>query len=112
MTSTPIVVTKKQIINIFLNFLKENNIYKEYTTNLRHNIGRRDYLKPTTKLTILMQPFKYKKIDTIFYNMSRYDLGEIINYSFTWMDTPQGHEFWAKYHVKWVKTTFNYRLKK
>lgn len=69
----------------FIAFLKENGIYEKWVYNIKDQ-------HPMTN-DVWWDYFK----DRIYEDKS-YDG---INYSFTWADTKDGHDFWRCYDIKW-----------
>lgn len=88
-------LTFKQLSQIFITFLKEHNVLEEYRTNFirqsnRHKWTFENYLNPLT--TTKMTSFIIKG-----------EIGELINYAFTWANTDQGHNFWQHLSCEWKR---------
>jgi len=74
----------------FVEFLKNNDIYKKFLDNLRREMrvrNRATYYKR----------FWYS-INTFCNDVQELDY---INNAFFWKDTPEGHDFWERYHYEW-----------
>ena len=84
----------------FIKFLKNNNAYDEYLYAVRDKIKEyKDYdkIKPLY-LYCLINPLVRPKLNQIFQGKHPKD---IIDRSFCWADTQQGHRFWEKLNDKW-----------
>ena len=66
----------------FIDFLKYNNVFLQYRKNF------------------IIEQQKHAKNDTIKGLLSNFYL-EMINYGFTWTETPQGHSFWSNLNQQW-----------
>lgn len=87
-------VTYRELVNKFITFLKKENAYKEYLEAFR-NAHR---LSCHENWYTAINPLAYTKI------RNRIDKGyikDIIDYSFCWDKTKQGHYFWRKLNRKW-----------
>lgn len=82
-----IIKNKKQLKG-FLKFLKENNAYIQYRTNLQ------------------LKGFNHNNFFTI--EMSRATKENLIASAFLWSDTKQGDAYWRKFSAQWLKVTKNY----
>ena len=71
---------KKDII-LLRTFLKKKNAWETYVTNVR------------------MQNRKLNRAFFPFAELKR--KRDIIDYSFTWSETPQGHDYWEKLHYEY-----------
>lgn len=61
---------------LFLNFLNEHKALENFMNNIKRD----------SNMTLYLMPSYY------------YD---IIDLSFTWSNTPQGHDYWKKINKKW-----------
>jgi hypothetical protein len=89
---------EKIILREFFKFLKENNAFITYRINLSNNISRRN------------KNGFFNGIHTkIFTKRERYETlkFELINYAFTWSDTPQRHKYWSKLDNLWRRKLRN-----
>ena len=95
-------LTYREFIMMFLKFLKEEHIYKEYVTNLKntHKASLRTFENHINPLTLM----EFEVFENGYYS-------EMINYAFMWNRTPQGHVFWSTYHQKWQKKFINKEIK-
>lgn len=75
-------VVKNHVINNFVRFLKENNVYDEYMENSDLNTN---FIGDFIRYFTVNHPKLY-----------------IMN-AFGWMGTKQGADFWEKLHSKWLK---------
>ena len=75
---------------LFLRFLKQNNIYYFFLHNLQNNKKN-----PNKKRYKHLKFYDYKSInDSIAMNF-------FVN-AFIWEDTKEGHTFWLNLHIKWL----------
>lgn len=97
-------VSFKEFINLFMNFLNENNASRHYLMNVR-NYNERLGFGWTASETVIyyMNPFLIPRLhDYCIFNS--YPSGHsLINMSFHWASTPQGHTFWSELDKKWNK---------
>ena len=80
----------KKTIDKFLHFLDSHNCRQEYFYNLEHHT----YNERVQRLDDSMSKLK----QLITYAPNGYD---IINSSYCWADTKQGHNFWYDLDTKW-----------
>lgn len=92
---------KKEILRDFTKFLKENNIYQQYRTNLLRSLINTECLKPNDWKVGFLYGIQMKNKKLYFERCY-----ELINYAFIWEATPQGHTFWSKYCTKWRNLFF------
>lgn len=71
----------EEIKKIFYRFLREENAFTFYFKNLS-----KDYEDESNEQ---------------LYYMILHHPTELINYAFTWRNTPQGQGFWEDLHAKW-----------
>lgn len=94
----PLVTTSEieQIIDKFFNFLDEHNCREEYLYNLENH----SYNENVQQLSDSMSKLK----ELIINYQDGYDL---INASYCWADTNQGHDFWWKLDDEWNEIVTN-----
>jgi len=96
-------VSLKEFINLFMSFLDENNASRHYLMNVRkynENCGF-GYTESET-IIYYMNPFLIPRLrDYCIFNPPRLSGYNLINMSFYWASTPQGHEFWSKLDREW-----------
>jgi len=82
----------KYIYDIFIDFLKRNNVYKSFFNNIK------DYN--------LVKNFKWFEIDSSdFFNTQNYN--EWIN-SFDWFSSNEDEKKWAKLNNEWRNIVYTY----
>ena len=69
----------------FKEILEEHGAWEAYLVNLKDFRGR-----------YMMDRFKTPENVLKYYLIATYERNDIINRSFCWSDTPQGHSFWSK----------------
>lgn len=81
------------IIFLFLTYLKKKDIkaYNAYINNLKK-------LKRT------------HFINEICFSYHRYNLYNLINYSFHWSETKEGFSYWRRQHEKWESFVYEHNL--
>lgn len=77
----------------FIEFLKQNNALKEYKENFI-NYWKTFY--PKDIIPLIIDPLHMLIKDTNRYH-------DIINDSFIWGRTPQGHDYWSILNSQWIK---------
>lgn len=95
-------ITFRELTKIFLQYLKENNAYDKYKRAVRtqQNIkGWYNHINPLT-ISAIANP-------SILSN----EPNELINFSFNWTRTPEGHTYWSDLDVRWRTLMSNYILK-
>lgn len=79
----------KEEIKQFITFLKENNAYSAY----RHNIKTPNFPKErTNELANLVNKFEG-------------ECSQLMDYSFDWVITKEGHTYWGDLYIKWMKVS-------
>lgn len=78
---------------IFYLFLKVHNVDEAFLANIKFQFPEKDYDKKNN-LERLKEYLNFKLTDF------RY-LDTIIDYSFNWASTREGHEFWHQLHESW-----------
>jgi hypothetical protein len=86
----------KETIDKFLRFLDSHNCRQEYFYNLEHHTYNDDVRRLDESMS------KLKRLIT--YAPDGYD---IINSSYCWADTKQGHDFWYDLDTKWNEIVMN-----
>ena len=88
------------ICKSFKRFLKENGVYSQFRKNF--------YIQSKIRKIWCNQSFT-NRFSKYIVGDSLQDLCEdindkslILNYSFDWSKTPQGHEFWAEISKRWL----------
>lgn len=74
-------MSTNEIKKIFYRFLREENAFTFYFKNLSE-----DYRDASNEK---------------LYHMVLHHPTELINYAFSWSNTPQGHSFWNRLNDKW-----------
>ena len=87
---------KKEIIKDFAKFLKENHAYVQYRSNIAQSINFNDFATHFCNgfNGKLLQRYKKFTISTAV---------NLINFAFTWANTPQGDTFWRELDNEWGK---------
>lgn len=91
------VLTDDNFYRVFICFLKENNAYLPYRNALKKRHG--DFFYPMKKMPKRIYEEHGLDIKTIQESCAK----EIINSSFTWSQTKQGHNFWGELYEIWLK---------
>jgi hypothetical protein len=78
-------LSQEEVVRLFSNFLKRHKAYKRHSTALR----KRAY--GANNLTELVS----------YISDCGEDIGVLIDRSFTWSNTIQGHKYWSKLDVEW-----------
>ena len=97
-----ITISEKELMKIFIQFLKDNNILKEFKSNLintllnTQNGSQNKILTYINPISILKQNKAYIGDELVIYK-------NLINFSCKWDRTKEGYHFWASLHKKWWK---------
>lgn len=84
--------------NLFIRFLKENNIYQEYFNEIEnHNLQQ---FHVSTK----------SRQEEVLRNLLTYEPLRIIDYSFHWSATLRGRKFWEAVDLEWGRVCKYYNL--
>ncbi len=75
---------------LFIRFLKQNNIYYLFSHNLHNNKKT-----PKNKIYKNIKLYDYKNINDLV------PMNFFVN-AFIWEDTKEGHDFWLNLHIKWL----------
>ena len=94
-------LTLQELEMEFIKFLKKNNAYKQYMT------ARRQYLQKECGATAfqLVNPNML-----VSWHFGKYDYEGIIDKSFSWRQTKEGHDFWSKLDDKWYDIASNIKI--
>jgi len=82
----------------FKRFLKEENIYNSFKTNFYKQVNKRITWSGNYTSYFL------KCVDNPSFSdfcLSLKDARELLNFSFEWSNTKEGHEFWLEKSKKW-----------
>ena len=98
---------RREIMRQFMKFLKDRKVYVIYRENLMHTtLGHHGFIRKPQNYMGFMYGIQYsvlkdyKGVDRWFtYDLAR----ELINYAFSWVDTPQGHYFLKRLSTDWKK---------
>ena len=75
------MISSKQL---FIKFLKDNNIYEQFMFNFNKREEHRNNAIPKNQF------------------FSKTKRKQYINYAFTWSHTKEGWTYWNKFHEKWT----------
>ena len=108
---------RKQILKEFFKFLKEKKVYTKYKKNTADCFIHERYRYGTKKEKRIHWYDAYQNgvyvriLNGGLYKLNYERCRELINYAFTWSDTPEGHKFWYGLNSEWVDIfSKNYRL--
>ena len=82
---------------LFVRFLRERGIKYAYAEETLRNAYRRYERKRNSKFLNDMNGDLLKYLDSLF---SRH-IYNVIHYSFSWVNTKKGRDFWTKMEVEW-----------
>mgnify|MGYP000690542152 CR=1 FL=1 len=108
-------MTYELLIRLFFRWLKDNNVYNEYIANLKllKRISNKEELfnyhisKRLFKYTPKMSDVNFcKRKDVI----NIYRIEDMINFSFHWDGTKEGHHFWSHLDKKWRSYCYEQRI--
>ena len=91
----------------FLQFLKEHDAFNNYKKNIMKFINK-------SRLGDVMNVLSCPKIiDNLLYigngEVNYYEyFTQLINYSFCWRDTQQGHSYWEELNILWINEVLNF----
>lgn len=86
-------LTYREIIREFLFFLKKENAYKKYIKAIKQQ-RKKEFINWENYINILT----IKTFKGVFTNSS---VVYLIDYSFHWASTKEGHDFWSALDQKW-----------
>lgn len=99
---------QREIIREFVKFLKNEGVYCRYRENIMDNINNWSYVNGFKQKNNYIG-FTYGIQIKLLHDSRGFErkftmslAEELINFAFTWDDTPQRHNFWAKLSEKWV----------
>ena len=87
-------LTYREIIRKFLFFLKRENAYKEYIKAVKQQ-RKKEFINWGNYINVLT----IKSIKRCFIDIS--NIAYLIDCSFTWSSTKEGHGFWLELDTKW-----------
>ena len=100
---------QREVIREFVKFLKNEGVYCRYKENIMDNINNYSYVNGFKQknnyigftygiqIKLLHDSRGFKRKFTM--SLAR----ELINYAFSWVDTPQGHYFCKRLSTDWRK---------
>lgn len=106
-------VLRRQVLRDFAKFLKQKKVYNQYRRNLADCVIREKYRycdkKEKTKLWC--DAFQYGIYIKVLHNgchkLNYEKCRELVNYAFTWSETPENHTFWNRINNEWITTFVN-----
>ncbi len=87
-------LTYRELVREFLFFLKKENAYKEYIKAIKQQ-RKNEFENWGNHINVLT----IKSIKSCFRNISY--IGYLIDNSFQWISTEEGHNFWSALDEKW-----------
>ena len=107
---------RKRILREFFKFLKEKKVYTKYKKNIADYVVRERYRyeNKETKRRYWYDAYQngiyVKVLCNGIYKMNYERCRELINYAFSWADTPETHNFWSVLSSEWASIfSKNYR---
>ena len=95
-----IYIKTNELFKEFFKFLKENNAYVQYRTNICHdglgNHSRKNNINFFYGMQEKIIPFETRK-NIITEMVAR----NLINYAFAWSETKEQYKYWFELHRKW-----------
>lgn len=104
---------RKQILKEFFKFLKEKKVYAKYRKNIADSVVREMYRYETKeeKRRHWCDSFQYGICVKVLHNghhkLNYEKCRELVNYAFTWSETPENHTFWNRINNEWITTFVN-----
>ncbi len=98
---------RKHIVKCFNAFLKEQEIADKWRANM-YKFHPPHMVPIKYRLLYCINPIYYKGL---IFNETPISIG-IINYSFAWKDTVEGHEFWSEKNKQWKEYWKMHRYEK
>lgn len=95
-------ITYNGLCDLFVKFLDKHNVTREYLTNTKC------YFLSEEQILYLMNPLLTPRIRR--HTQATSGIG-IINVSFHWASTPQGHNFWSKLDREWNNMIYKRNIK-
>lgn len=99
-----IYIKTNELLKEFFKFLKENNAYVQYRTNICYGFGnqfgnhrRKNNINFFYGMQEQIIPFETRK-NIITEMVAR----NLINYAFAWSETKEQHKYWSELHTKWA----------
>ena len=107
---------RKQILKEFFKFLKEKEAYTKYKKNIADCVVREWYRYETKEekrrhwYNAYQNGVYVRVLRNGIYKMNYERCRELINYAFSWSDTPEKHNFWSNLSSEWADIfSKNYR---
>ncbi len=106
-------VLRKQILRDFTKFLKQKKVYNQYRRNLADCVirERHRYSNKKEQIKFWYDAFQYGIYIKVLHNgchkLNYEKCRELVNYAFTWSETPENHTFWNRINNEWVTTFVN-----
>ena len=91
-------IKTNEILKEFFKFLKENNAYVQYRTNICYGFGNHSRMNINFFYGIQEKLIPFETRKNIITEITARNL---INYAFTWAETEQQHKYWRELHIKW-----------
>ena len=98
---------RKRILRDFFKFLKEKGAYAKYKKNIADCVIREWYRYETKEEKRIHWYDAYQNgvyvrvLGNGIHKMSYERCHELVNYAFTWSETPEKHNFWSKLNKEW-----------
>lgn len=92
-------IKTNEILKEFFKFLKENNAYIQYRTNICYGFGNHSskninfFFYGMQEIVIPFETRKNIITETAVRNL--------INYAFAWSETKERYKYWCELHKKW-----------
>jgi hypothetical protein len=87
-------LTYREIVREFLFFLKKENAYKNYIKAIKEQ-RKKEFIDWENYINVLT----IKSFRGRFVNSG--NIGHLIDNSFHWAATKEGHDFWSALNIKW-----------
>lgn len=87
-------LTYREIVREFLSFLKKENVYRDYIEAIKQQ-KRREFIHWENYVNV----FTIYSLKRCFKSDS--GMGNLIDDSFHWASTKEGHNFWSALNKKW-----------
>ena len=97
-------LTLQELEMEFIKFLKKHNAYKQYMT------ARRQYLQKELGATAFQLVNPNMLVTRDFDRLHSHVHESIIDHSFCWRQTKEGHDFWSELNDKWYDIASNMKI--
>ena len=104
---------------MFLRFLKEANLFKEWTYEAEMRVIKDNEIKnsPIETSVVKFTSFSekwlwYVKKGKLNRYVSQCPISNIIDYTMTWSSTRRGHDFWSKANSNWKELFYRYHTER